>query len=265
MGLFSGLEGSLEKYIEGFFRDKFKGRVQPLEMAKRLAREMRDRKRVSISRVYVPNEYIVFLHPEDYGAVSSIAPMLARELEDYLVQKAAEKNFTLVAPPRVTLEADPALEGGQLRVTGAFGSAAPGTTAAAGPAKEADEDGAAAEETFEDTLRFYPARNTAPVPAVPEKPAARLEITAGPQQGRVFTLENRPLVIGRRDTCDLVLADTSVSRRHAQISFRQGEYVITDLGSTNGVYVNGVRVNSKVLAPGDTIKIGTTLCVFEVP
>ncbi|MDD2554370.1 MAG: DUF3662 domain-containing protein, partial [Desulfotomaculaceae bacterium] len=66
MGMFSGLEGSLEKYIEGFFKDKISGRVQPADIAKKLAREMRDCKRVSVSNIYVPNEYIVFLHHSDW-------------------------------------------------------------------------------------------------------------------------------------------------------------------------------------------------------
>jgi len=268
VGLFSGLEGSLEKYIEGFFRDKFKGRVQPMEMARRLAREMRERKRVSISRVYVPNEYTVYLNPEDYQTVSSIAPMLAGELEDYLEQKAKEKNFTLVAPPRVTLEAEEGVEVGQLKVSGKFGPAAfpaggaerrEGLETARRPESMAGEG-----ENQEDTLRFYPTHNTAPIPAVPGERRARLVVTAGPQQGKVFPLVSCPLTIGRRDTCDLVLNDASVSRRHAQVSCRHGEYTITDLNSTNGIYVNGARVTSRVLRPGDTVKIGTTLCIFEV-
>ncbi len=258
MGLFSGLEGSLEKYIEGFFRDKFKGRVQPLEMAKRLAREMRDRKRVSISRVYAPNEYTIYLHPEDYRAVSSIAPLLAGELQDYLIQKAREKNFTLVAPPRVEIQEDAAVVEGQMRIEGRFGEAVCTT------GEEGDRPVIAREGEFEDTLEYQPARHTAPVPVVPPGPRARLVVTAGPQEGKVFPLQTTTMVIGRRDTCDVVLSDSSVSRRHAQLEYRGGEYVLTDLGSTNGVYVNGVRVHAKVLAPGDTIKMGATLCVFEV-
>ncbi|AEG14900.1 FHA domain containing protein [Desulfofundulus kuznetsovii DSM 6115] len=258
MGLFSGLEGSLERYIEGFFRDKFKGRVQPLEMAKRLAREMRDRKRISISRIYVPNEFTIYLHPEDYRAVSSIAPLMARELQDYLAQKAQEKNFTLVAPPRVEIQEDTAVPEGQMRIEGRFGDAAymPGE----------EETGTAGnrEGEFEDTLEYQPARYTAPVPVVSAGPRARLVVKAGPQVGKVFPLQPSTMVIGRRDTCDVVFSDSSVSRRHAQLEYRGGEYVITDLGSTNGVYVNGVRVNTKVLAPGDAIKMGATLCIFEV-
>ncbi|MGB9804101.1 FhaA domain-containing protein, partial [Desulfofundulus sp.] len=250
MGLFSGLEGSLEKYIEGFFRDKFKGRVQPLEMAKRLAREMRERKRVSISRVYVPNEFIIYLHPEDYRTVSSIAPLLAGELQDYLSRKAQEKNFTLVAPPRVEIREDTAVPEGQMRIEGFFGEAVnvAGTEEAL-PAGSREGE-------FEDTLEYQPIRHTAPVPVFSTGHKARLVVKAGPQEGKVFPLQPSTMVIGRRDTCDVVLSDGSVSRRHAQLQYRGGEYVITDLGSTNGVYVNGVRVNSKVLAPGDTIKMG---------
>ncbi|MBE3585116.1 FhaA domain-containing protein [Desulfofundulus thermocisternus] len=258
MGLFSGLEGSLERYIEGFFRDKFKGRVQPVEMAKRLAREMRDRKRISITRVYVPNEFTIYLHTEDYRAVSSITPYLIRELQDYLARKAEEKNFTLVAPPKVEIQEDATVPEGQMRIEGRFGEAIhiPGEEEP-GPVGDGEEE-------LENTLEYQPVKNTAPASAVPAGLKARLVVKAGPQAGKVFPLQPATMVIGRRDTCDVILTDNSVSRRHAQLEYRGGEFVIRDLGSTNGVYINGVRVHTKVLVPGDTIKMGTTLCVFEV-
>ncbi|WP_027717228.1 FhaA domain-containing protein [Desulfovirgula thermocuniculi] len=254
MGLFSELEGSLEKYIEGFFRDRFKGRVQPLDMAKRLFREMRDRKRVSISRVYVPNEYIIYLHPEDYKGVSHLAPYLAEELEEYLLQKAREKNFTLVAAPRVEIRESPEVPGGEMRVEASFGQPEDAGTAGTHPG----------EGEMEDTLEYRPDRSAVPAPACREEVRARLVVTEGPAKGKVFELLPRTAVVGRRETCDLVIDDPSVSRRHARLEYRGGNFILRDLGSTNGVYVNGVRVHSKVLSSGDVIKLGTTLCTFEV-
>lgn len=254
MGLFSELEGSLEKYIEGFFRDKFKGRVQPLDMAKRLFREMRDRRRVSISRVYVPNEYIIYLHPEDYQNVSYLAPFLAGELQEYLLQKAREKNFTLVASPKVEIRESPEVPVGEMRVEASFGH--PEGTGGATAARPGERE-------LEDTLEYRPDRSALPVPA-PKELRARLVVTEGPVKGKVFELLPRTAVVGRRETCDLVIDDPSVSRRHAQLEYREGSFILRDLGSTNGVYVNGVRVQTKVLASGDIIKLGTTLCTFEV-
>lgn len=256
MGFFSGLEGGLEKYIEGFFRDKFRGRVQPLEIARKLAREMRDRKRVSVNLVYAPNEYEVYLNPEDWGPLSYLAGALSGELQDYLVGKAEEKDLTLVAPTRVKFFEDGDLKPGQIRVEGKFGSpvAVSGDTPRdmGGPAPE-----------FEDTLSYRPSRDTAPVPVIRQTGYA-LEVMEGPLAGKSFRLEGFPVVLGRRDSCDIVLPDASVSRRHARIEPQKGNWVVTDLGSSNGTFVNGVRIESTALSPGDSVKLGATLCAFKV-
>lgn len=259
MGLLSGLEGSLEKYIEGFFRDKFKGRVQPIDMAKRLAREMRDKKRVSVNLVYAPNEYTVYLSGEDWRAVGSLCRALAHELQEYLRQKADEKDFTLVAPPLVSIDQDEDLKPGQIRVSSAFSEALktlrelPSQSPEAGPGEE-----------FEDTLCYKPSRDTSPVPVVKQEEYFHLFVLDGPQSGRVFQLDGFPVVVGRRESCDIVLADNSISRRHARLEFVNGAWLLTDLGSTNGTFVNGIRVNKKELEPGDAIKFGSTLCSLKV-
>lgn len=257
MGFFSGLEGSLEKYIEGFFRDKFRGRVQPLEIAKKLAREMRDRKRVSVNLVYAPNEYDVFLSPDDWASISYLAGALSGELQDYLRQKADEKDFTLVAPPRVMFYQEEELKPGQIRVSGKFGVPAGGEVE---PKEELNSD----RPEFEDTLNYRPARDTAPVPVVSQATRHVLEIIEGPLAGRVFRLEGDPVVLGRRESCEIVLPDGSISRRHARIDPRKGNWVITDLNSTNGTFVNGERIKVKTLSPGDSVKLGATLCVYKV-
>ncbi len=252
MGLFSGLEGSLEKYIEGFFRDRFRGRVQPLDIAKKLAREMRDRKRVSVNLVYAPNEYEVYLSPEDWESISCLAGALSGELQDYLSQKAGEREFTLVAPPRVIFFHDGELRPGQVRVSGKF----------SGP--EAVDAGLGPECRLEDTMNYRPARDTAPVPVAGHIYRHVLEIIEGPGAGRVFRLEGHPLVLGRRELCDIVLPDGGVSRRHARLEPGGDGWVITDLNSTNGTFVNGERIKSKALSSGDSVKMGATLCVYKV-
>lgn len=257
MGFFSGLEGSLEKYIEGFFRDKFRGRVQPLEIAKKLAREMRDRKRVSVNLVYAPNEYEVFLNPEDWTSISYLAGAMSGELEEYLRQKAEEKEFTLVAPPRVRFFQDTELKPGQIRVAGKFGGPAEGVP---GPAVDEENE----ESEFEDTLSYRPARDTAPVPVITQAVRFVLEIQEGPLAGRVLRLEGYPVILGRMESCDIVLPDASVSRRHARLETQKGNWVITDLNSSNGTFVNGVRIKSAALSPGDSLKLGATLCAFKV-
>ena len=82
--------------------------------------------------------------------------------------------------------------------------------------------------------------------------------------GRRVTLGSRPLVIGRLPECDVVLPDSNVSRRHAELR-RQGDGVfVTDLGSTNGTRVNGTPVREQLLASGDEVSVGSTKLIFEM-
>jgi hypothetical protein len=64
------------------------------------------------------------------------------------------------------------------------------------------------------------------------------------------------LLVGRHPACDVVVADPSVSRRHAQLAFRDGAWVLQDLASTNGTTVNGERVGRTALHPGDVVELG---------
>lgn len=257
MSFFSGLEGSLEKYIEGFFRDKFKSRVQPLEIAKKLAREMRDHKRVSVNLVYAPNEYEIFLNPEDWSSISYLAGALSGELQEYLRQKAEEKNYTLVASPLVKFSEAEELKPGQIRVHGKFVSYD-------GSSKEILRHGDGNQGIFEDTLNYQPVRNTAPVSVARPGPCCSLEVMEGTLIGKVFRLDGYPLVLGRRESCDIVLPDENISRRHARLEVQNGSWVVTDLDSTNGTIVNGVRIKSKHLESGDNLKFGATMCAFKV-
>jgi pSer/pThr/pTyr-binding forkhead associated (FHA) protein len=71
-------------------------------------------------------------------------------------------------------------------------------------------------------------------------------------------------VIGRSRECDIVLDDSNVSRRHAELTPRAGGWAITDLGSTNGVRLNGRRIDqTEQLAPGDRLELGATTIQFE--
>jgi hypothetical protein len=82
--------------------------------------------------------------------------------------------------------------------------------------------------------------------------------------GRTLRVSSNPLVIGRLPECEVVLGDTNVSRRHAQVAMDAGDVVVTDLGSTNGTFVNGRRVTRAAIQPGDEITIGTSRLRVEV-
>ncbi|MDD4239321.1 MAG: DUF3662 and FHA domain-containing protein [Desulfotomaculaceae bacterium] len=251
MGVFSGLEGSLEKYVDSFFKDNFGGRVQPIDIAKKLAREMRDCRRVSISNIYVPNQYTVFLNPADCENIVTFSSMLAKELGEYVTKKAAEKKYTLTGPPSVKFEQEQVLPAGGLRVTSEFSEAPP------------EKDTTPDEKPIEHTQRFRPVKEYTRAEAT--SPAcSSLQVNNGPDQGEVFQLKAASIVLGRHEDCDIVLNDSSVSRRHARLELHRGRYTIVDLGSTNGTMVNGIRIGTKVLGAGDTVTLGITTCTFKV-
>ena len=118
-------------------------------------------------------------------------------------------------------------------------------------------------ESINHTQRFTPVKEsvrTEPEPLV----FAKLNVDTGPESGKTFNLNKASIVIGRSEDCDVVLSDTSISRSHARLELRRGGYTIYDLGSTNGTRVNGEKITSKTLMPGDKITLGTTVCIFKV-
>ena len=252
MGMFSGLEGSLEKYIEGFFKETFGGGcVQPVEIAKRLAREMRDCRRVSINRIYVPNQYIVHLNPSDWEKIANFGKLLSSESAGPLYQSEGKGKEIHAYRTAIgcSFNPDENLTASMIRLESAFNR----TTVL--------EEPAAQDRDIEHTQRF-PVKDSVRVDPQPRVYGV-LEVDDGPEQGRVFSLKGVNILIGRREDCQIIFNDTSVSRRHARLELHRGRYTIQDLGSTNGTLVNGVRITSKVLEPGDVLTFGTTVCTFR--
>jgi pSer/pThr/pTyr-binding forkhead associated (FHA) protein len=101
------------------------------------------------------------------------------------------------------------------------------------------------------------------VPSAP--PVAILTVTAGPDMGFKFRIKPTTVThIGRETDNDVVLDDQATSRRHAQIQFQDGKYVLTDLGSANGTLVNDQRVTERTLSDGDAIRIGQNIIRISI-
>jgi len=97
------------------------------------------------------------------------------------------------------------------------------------------------------------------------RPSATLVIRQGPQAGMSFPLVGNQVIIGREEGLDISLQDPESSRRHARITWQAGQFVIEDMGSTNGTFVNGVQITSpQILNAGDSVGIGQTALVFQV-
>ena len=110
------IETRIESLVEGVFGRAFRSHVQPVELARKLAKEMDDHKTISISRVYVPNEYVVYLAPRDREQFAEYEGSLLTELADYLSEHARREGYSLLSTPKVLLEEDDDLEMGEFGI-----------------------------------------------------------------------------------------------------------------------------------------------------
>ena len=106
MSVLRAIESRIEGLFEGVFGRAFRTHVQPVELARKLAKEMDENRSVSVSRVYVPNEYTLYLSPADRAQFAAYEGSLVGELQEYLSEHARREAYALLTPPRVLLETD---------------------------------------------------------------------------------------------------------------------------------------------------------------
>ena len=116
MSVLRSIEHRIESIVEGVFGRAFRTHVQPVELARKLAKEMDDAKSVSVSRVYVPNEYTVYLCPSDRDQFATYEDSLRTELSDYLSEHARREGYALLSTPRVLIEEDDDLNVGEFGI-----------------------------------------------------------------------------------------------------------------------------------------------------
>jgi hypothetical protein len=247
------VERKIEALFEGIFGRAFRTNVQPVELARKLAKEMDDHRTVSVSRVYVPNEYTVFLSPGDREQFESYEENLRSELQEYLAEHARREDYALLSPTRVLMETDADLDVGE------FGIA----TRMVHPDRRPQEGEPPADLEPGATMIYKPKTVQEPTQAVSaEELGVEQELVTLSWNGSSHQVKGRRVVIGRSRDCDIQLADANVSRRHAELRQEGASYWIVDLGSTNGLEVNGKRVKRAKLHSGDTITLGSTELTF---
>jgi hypothetical protein len=251
MSMLRNLEAKLGGLVEGAFGRAFKTSVQPVELAHKLAKEMEDNQMGSVSRVYVPNHYRVFLSPQDRDQFSSYEPALRKELSDYLLEHARQERLALTSRPQVEFHTDERLELGEFGIQAQL-LTPPEDEEAAAPAAPSAGD-------FGHTMVYSPEREVRRLEPVDER---RQALLVG--DGRRSRLSGSRVVVGRSRDCDVIVSDPNVSRRHAELRHSDEGWAVADLGSTNGIRVNGRRVDQSALRPGDRITIGVTELTFEL-
>lgn len=230
MGVFDRTEKKIGQAVDKFFARAFKGDVQPVEIAAAIQREIdAEAKLLSRGRRLVPNNFIVHLSSHDYSRLYPYSKTLNTEITPSLREHAAERQYVFNGPISITYEEDAKLPTGQLRIQS------------------------------EAVSRSDAPRTTRPTPR-------KLVLEVG---GVRHPLVPPGLVIGRGSDADLRVNDPGVSRRHAKINVsgspENPEVTIEDLGSTNGVIVNGSRVQSSSLSEGSRIEVGNTRMLVHCP
>jgi hypothetical protein len=233
MGVLRNFESRLERGIEGFFTKAFRSGLQPIELAKRILREMDAHKTVGVREVWVPNRYILRVSEEDRARFENMEGALARELETVVTEGARERGWGLVARPEVVFETVDKLKRGDLKVVTEL-------TEETGPA---------------------PAEAPRPDPALaPAAPSGTARLVL---DGREVALDRERMVIGRLHGSEIEIEDPGASRRHAEIRKDGDRFLLVDLGSTNGTLVNDSPVAEHALEDGDRITIGRTTLEFR--
>lgn len=229
MAVLREFERRLEGLVEGLFAKTFRSGLQPVELAKRVLREMDARKTLWVGEICAPNRFVFSLSSEDGDRFEQAEGALVAELQRVIRENAAERGWGLVGPPQVEFEVDEDLGRGRFHCEA---SLAEGGRKA--PAGEPDAG-----------------------------PAASLVLLEGERAVRVFRIGRQVVILGRSPECDVVLDDAGASRRHSQIRRDGDSYVLTDLGSTNGTLVDDVPIQQHTLEEGDRVTIGTSVLEFR--
>jgi hypothetical protein len=223
-------ENKLEQMISGVFARTFRSAVQPVEIASALNREVDNSAQIlSRDRRLVPNTFVVELSETDHQKLEGLGPQLPRELTEMLREHAAQQSYVFTGPVSISLLVSEELTTGRFRVR----------------SKAQSKSSMAGGNPTDTQVR---------------RATATLELN-----GEKLPLAPPGIVIGRGNDADLRIDDPGISRKHIEIRVTEPQdltdaprITVHDLGSTNGVLVNGRRVEQATLADGATIRIGNT-------
>ena len=229
-------ENRLEQMISGVFARTFRSAVQPVEIASALNREVDNSAQIlSRDRRLVPNNFHVELSEADHQRLESLGPQLPRELTEMLREHAAQQSYVFTGPVNITLDVSDELTTGRFRVR----------------SKAIASSSLAGGDPSDTQVR---------------RATATLELN-----GERLPLAPPGIVIGRGNDADLRIDDPGVSRKHIEIRVEEPDEVaaepritVHDLGSTNGMSVNGKRVEQSALVDGATIRIGNTTMTLHL-
>lgn len=297
MGLLDNLERGLERAVRSAFSAGGPRAVKPVEIASALRQAMDDESfALSEGHTVAPNSYVVHFSPADFERARSWGSTLASELCDEVIRHADSQGYALPGTVRVAFHPDADVRAGDLRVVthlddGSLTAPAPHDDGASPATAHGPGASAAVPDRLVEDLPAAAPRKPSPAPRVGPRPAPRRAAApaapaapahadqptvvmgrpvtepAGPAlelDGRMLPLDGDDLILGRSaERADLVIPDSSVSREHLRLLTVGSTVTLLDLGSRNGVLVNGRRVDGSVtLRDGDVVTVGQTELLF---
>ncbi|MFE6983312.1 FhaA domain-containing protein [Streptomyces griseus] len=280
MGVMKRFEQRLEGLVNGTFAKVFKSEVQPVEIAGALQRECDNNATIwNRERTVVPNDFIVELSTPDYERLSPYSGQLGDELSGLVRDYAKQQRYTFMGPIKVHLEKADDLDTGLYRVRSRTLASSSSQHDPSGPPQPAPGRPAAPQAPGG---YGYPPSAAPPMPAAPPPGAGRPSAPTNDRRppaapgpvpdartrrwieinGTRHQISRPTLVMGRSTDADVRIDDPGVSRRHCEI--RTGTpSTIQDLGSTNGIVVDGQHTTRATLRDGSRIVVGSTTIVYR--
>jgi hypothetical protein len=247
MSVLKTLESKIAGLVEGAFGRAFRSELRPVEIARKLAREMEEHKVVSVSKTYAPNEYHVYVSPDDRERFADYEGALVKELSGYLLEHARLEKLALLSRPDIAFHTDERLSLGEFGIQARM-------------VRTPDEEHPEPVQGDVGHTMIFSSDRLRPPDAGPA-PSTAIVVA----EGRRMVVGRTGATIGRSRDCDIVLADGNVSRRHAEVLPTEDGWSVSDLSSTNGVLVNGRRIaGATALKAGDRIELGTSELRFEL-
>ena len=296
MGALKKFEQRLEGFVNGAFAKVFKSEVQPVEIAGALQRECDNNASIwNRDRTVVPNDFIVELSAHDHERLSPYSGQLGTELAGMVREYAQAQRYSFMGPLNVQLERADDLDTGLYRVRSRI-QASPGAAPAQPQPPAAPYGGQPPQQPWQPQPNQAPAppppsgppapsidaptsftgnpavrppaeNNVHGFPGAPQPPAAQGQAGANTRRwlelnGQRHPLDRPVLVLGRSTEADIRVDDPGVSRRHAEVRVGNPSMVL-DLGSTNGIVVDGQHTTRATLRDGSRIVVGSTTIVYR--
>ena len=289
MGVLKKFEQRLEGLVNGTFAKVFKSEVQPVEIAGALQRECDNNATIwNRDRPVVPNDFIVELSTPDYERLSPYSGQLGDELAGMVRDYAKQQRYTFMGPIKVNLEKADDLDTGLYRVRSrTLASSTSGPQAPERAPAGGQRPGGYGYPPAAGGAPAAPPMPAAPPPGAPprpggygyppaaggQRPAAGGGLAGAPApgsrtrhwieiNGTRHQISRATLVLGRSTEADVRIDDPGVSRRHCEI--RSGTLsTIQDLGSTNGIVVEGQHTTRATLRDGSRIVVGSTTVIYR--